>query len=121
MIRVLAAFVLALVLQGGAEAHELRPGFLEIRQTGVETYDVRFKVPARGDRRLGLHVRLPSGCTDTAPKRTEHAGTAFLDHRAVRCPGGLADRDIAVAGLSGTFTDVVVRVSPRTGRSRPRG
>lgn len=115
MIRVLAAFVLALALQGSANAHELRPGFLEIRQTGAETYDVRFKVPARGDRRLGLHVRLPADCTDAAPLRSERAGAAFLEHRAVRCPGGLAGREVSIDGLSGTFTDVVVRVQSEDG------
>lgn len=96
---------------GAAGAHELRPGFLEIRQTGAETYDIRFKVPARGDKRLGLHVRLPADCAETAPLRREQAGAALIERLAVRCPGGLADRDVAIDGLSGTVTDVVVRVA----------
>ncbi|MCP4005523.1 MAG: HupE/UreJ family protein, partial [bacterium] len=35
---------------------------------------------------------------------------AFLERSAVRCPGGLGGRDGSIDGLSGTFTDVVVRV-----------
>jgi hydrogenase/urease accessory protein HupE len=115
MIRLLYTLALLLLLQGTGLAHELRPGFLEITQTGTETYDVRFKVPARGDMRLGLYVRLPDGCTEKAPARTERAGNAVLEQFGVRCPGGLADRQVSIDGLSGTFTDVVVRVEGSDG------
>jgi len=111
MIRVLYALALLLALQGVSSAHELRPGFLEITQTGTETYDVRFKVPARGDMRLGLYVRLPDECVDTAPARTERTGAAIVESRVVSCPGGgLAERRVSIDGLAGTFTDVVARV-----------
>ena len=115
-----SALVLLVIMYGAAHSpalsHELRPGFLELKQTGVETYDVRFKVPARGDMRLGLHVRLPADCSETRPPGLEHTGGAFVERSAVRCPGGLAGREISIDGLSGTFTDVVVRVE-RTGGS----
>ena len=40
---------------GAAYAHEVRPAYLELRQTGAETYDVLWKVPALGDDlRFGL-------------------------------------------------------------------
>jgi hydrogenase/urease accessory protein HupE len=103
------------MLQGAGLAHELRPGFLEIRQTGAESYDVRFKVPARGDMRLGLYVRLPGECSNEEPPRTEHAGNALLEHLVVVCPGGLAERHVSIDGLAGTFTDVVVRVESANG------
>jgi len=111
MIRLLYALALLLVLQGTGLAHELRPGFLEIGQTGAETYNVRFKVPARGDMRLGLYVRLPAGCANAKPPRAERAGNAFLENLVVHCSGGLAGRRVAIDGLAGTFTDVVVRVA----------
>jgi len=110
VIRLLYTLALLLVLQGTGLAHELRPGFLEIKQTGAETYDVRFKVPAKGDMRLGLYVRLPPICSDAAPASTEQAGHAMLDQFVARCPGGLAGQEVAIDGLSGTYTDVVVRV-----------
>jgi len=44
-----------------AAAHEVRPAYLQIRQTGLDTYDILWKVPARGDNlRLGLYVELPT-------------------------------------------------------------
>ncbi|WP_108681351.1 HupE/UreJ family protein [Methyloceanibacter sp. wino2] len=115
MIRLLAVALLLAVLHVAADAHELRPGFLEIRQTGAATYDIRFKVPARGDMRLGLHVRLPAECAEMAPTRSERSGAALVEHSAVRCPDGLADREVSIDGLSGTFTDVVVRVESEDG------
>ena len=46
-----------------AAAHEVRPAYLQIRQTGLDTYDLLWKVPGRGDNlRLGLYVELPTGC-----------------------------------------------------------
>ncbi|MEM8574483.1 MAG: HupE/UreJ family protein [Pseudomonadota bacterium] len=115
MIRLFFAALVVLAFHGAAEAHELRPGFLEIKQTSAETYDIRFKVPARGDMRLGLYVRLPSDCRDTSPARNERAGPAILEHRAVRCPEGLANQEVSIDGLPGTFTDVVVRVESEDG------
>lgn len=115
MIRLLSSLALLLVLQGTGLAHELRPGFLEIKQTSAERYDVRFKVPARGDMRLGLYVRLPGTCADDTPPRTERAGDAFLENLTVSCPGGLAGKQVSIDGLSGTFTDVVVRIEGASG------
>lgn len=115
MIRVFFTFVLLLAMHGAGIAHELRPGFLEITQIGADTYDVRFKVPARGDMRLGLYVRLPDACTNTAPPRTEGVGSAFVERLSVNCPGGLAGHQVAIDGLAGTFTDVVVRVESSNG------
>jgi hypothetical protein len=40
-------------------AHELRPGFLELVETAPNTFDVLWKVPARGEARLALDARLP--------------------------------------------------------------
>ena len=48
-----------------AAAHEVRPGYLEMRQLAEDTYDVLFKVPARGDWRLSLDVRFPAHCDST--------------------------------------------------------
>jgi hydrogenase/urease accessory protein HupE len=115
VIRVLSTFVLLLAMHGAGIAHELRPSFLEITQIGADTYDVRFKVPARGDMRLGLYVRLPDACTNTAPPRTEGVGSAFVERLSVNCPGGLAGHQVAIDGLAGTFTDVVVRVESSDG------
>ena len=42
-----------------ALAHEMRPSYLELRETTRDTYEVLWKVPARGlNERLSLYVRF---------------------------------------------------------------
>ena len=62
MKRTLLLFVLLATFAPGVFAHEVRPAYLELRQTGPETYDVLWKVPGQGENlRLGLYVELPAG------------------------------------------------------------
>jgi len=37
--------LLAVLDVGRVDAHELRPSYLDLRQTGPETFEVRWKVP----------------------------------------------------------------------------
>lgn len=111
MIRRAFVLVLALAgLAGSVMAHESRPGYLELEQTGEETFDVLWKVPAAGNRRLGIYVRFPEATVETREHRGRFSGGAFLDRWSVRCPGGLTGKTIHIDGLRRTLTDVLVRV-----------
>ena len=92
-----------------AQAHEVRPGYLEVRQVEAETFDVIWKVPARGEYRLRLHARLPKECKG-APNQGSFVGGAFVERWRAQCPGGLAGRTIDIEGLSATRTDVLARI-----------
>lgn len=107
--------LLLLTLMVPAAAHEVRPAYLEILQEKQDDYVVRFKVPARGDMRLSLRVRLPANCANVSAPRSERAGSGIMDHLHVVCPGGLDGREIAIDGLASTFTDVIVRVARADG------
>lgn len=103
----------------GLRAHEVRPAYLELRQTGAETYDALFKVPGRGeDLRLGIYVRLPENCTNLGEVRTTIANAAFTDRWSVKCAGGLAGGLIHIEGLSATMIDVLVRVERPDGAAQ---
>jgi len=115
MIRGLAILVAVLAHLAPAAAHELRPGYLEIRQENADRYTVRFKVPALGEMRLSLRVRLPADCVNLEPPRTERAGGGMIDRLHVSCPGGLDGREIAIDGLASTYTDVIARASHSDG------
>jgi hydrogenase/urease accessory protein HupE len=100
-------------------AHELRPAYLELRQTAPDTYDVLFKVPAGGENvRLALSAELPDGCVTIKDPRSSFVGGAFLDRWSVKRPGGLAGGTIRIAGLAGTTTDALVRLQSLDGRSQ---
>ena len=60
-------------------AHEVRPAYLELRQTAADTFDVLWKVPALGDNmRLGLYVRLPETSENLAEPRGRFAADAYM-------------------------------------------
>ena len=54
-----------------AVADELRPAYLDIREKAADEFAVVWKVPAPGDLRLSIYVRLPAVCRQKAePIRT---------------------------------------------------
>lgn len=112
-----ACVALCGLLAGGAQAHEVRPGYLQIRETGPDRYAVLWKVPARGDYRLGMYVRMPEDCAG-APSQGSFIDAAFVEQWTVRCPGGLAGRAVSIDGLSATRTDVLARFERLDGTSQ---
>jgi hydrogenase/urease accessory protein HupE len=106
-------------LPSPVSAHEVRPAYLELRQTGTETYDVLWKVPARGDNmRLGIYVEFPSGTSTVGPPRTSFANDASTERWTVKRPDGLTGDEIHIAGLAATMTDVLVRVENLDGTTQ---
>jgi len=100
------------------QAHEVRPGYLELRQSGAETFDVTWKVPAKGELRLGIHARLPENCESSVPPSRYSTGDAFTDRWSVICPDGLEGGTIGIEGLSATLTDVLVRIERLNGTTQ---
>jgi hydrogenase/urease accessory protein HupE len=115
-----ALVVAALLLSTApALAHELRPAYLELRQTSPRTYDVSWKVPALDDgSRLALYVRLPEDTARLAPPRAWFANGAYLERWGVERDGGLSGELIRVDGLRSTLTDVLVRVQNLAGTTQ---
>src|SRR4029453_12664963 len=112
MTRLLPVSLLCLVLLAPSlSAHEVRPAYLELTQTGAETHDVLWKVPARGeDQRLALYVEFPTGTVNVTPPHGSLVNHAFTERWTLKREGGLARGVVHVAGLSVTRTDVLVRV-----------
>lgn len=111
--RLLIAMAMALLFfaaAAGAAAHELRPAYLEITETEAETYAILWKVPARGEYRLSLHVGLPGSCGEITAPVAAIADAASMTRWRVRCAGGLAGRTISINGLVATYTDALVRI-----------
>ncbi len=110
MMRVLATALMLLIAIGGAAAHELRPAFLEIVETAPTNYSLLLKVPAQGEYRLSLHVRLPATCAETAAPVITNVDAAATSRWSVHCATGLAGQSISIAGLVATYTDALVRI-----------
>jgi hydrogenase/urease accessory protein HupE len=120
MIR-LAAILLALAQMFAARpaaADELRPAYLDIRETAADEFAVVWKIPALGDLRLGIYVRMPASCKLKAePVRTIQAG-AYFERWSVVCAGGLKGREISIDGLRSSVTDALARIEYRDGTTQ---
>jgi hydrogenase/urease accessory protein HupE len=117
--RLAAALAGTLLLLGAAAtagAHEVRPGYLEMRERDAGTWDVLWKVPGRGDQKPALRPRFPPGCRPREEPVSYRAGDAWLERCTLSCPGGLEGRTLAVDGLEATMTDVLVRLVRADGR-----
>jgi hydrogenase/urease accessory protein HupE len=120
MIRFAILIGLFAALQGhAAQADELRPGYLELRETASDTYGLLFKIPALGgNRRLAIYVRLPEGTHDAAPPRSAFSSGAYTERRTIRRPGGMAGQVVSIEGLSATSSDVLVRIENLAGATQ---
>jgi hydrogenase/urease accessory protein HupE len=114
--RLLLVGVVLVFAAAEATAHELRPGYLEIRETGRERYRVLWKQPARGDLRLAIDPVFPDSCRLEGERARQVLPSAFLDRMTILCDGGLSGKTIAVSGLEATLTDVLVRIEVGDGR-----
>jgi len=92
-----------------AAAHEVRPAYLRIQQTGEETYQTMWRVPAKGEMRLGIYLEMPQQCKAQGDILNWKDGPTFVEQGAWSCPGGLIDSEIAIAGLDMMMTDALAR------------
>jgi len=101
-----------------AQADVFRPAYLELRESGPDRYDVLWKVPALGDRRLAARVVFPADVTEVESPRGVFVGAAHSERWQVTRPGGLNGQSIAFEGILGGVTDVIVRVERADGTSQ---
>ncbi len=119
MKRAFVRFALFATFASGAFAHEMRPAYLELRETKAETYDVLWKVPGRGDNlRLGLYVEFPADCENVTEPRGTMINNALTERWSLQRAGGLTGATIRIAGLSATMTDVLVRLERLDGTTQ---
>lgn len=109
MIRPLLILILFLAFDRPVEAHEVRPAYLRIQQISAEQFDVLWRVPARGDLRLGIYVSMPEQCKSTDEPLTWREGGTFVERWSYHCTGGISDSRVEITGLSSTVIDALAR------------
>ena len=106
-----AGLLTNLVLLSLARAHEMRPAYLEIRESAIDTYEVLWKVPALGDTlRLGLDVQFADDVERLAEPVAGFVGGAHTQRMRIRRDGGLNGTTVRINGLDASFTDVLLRL-----------
>ena len=112
----LASVALVLAGAAAARAHEARPGFLELREKGPETYSFLWKKPTGGEIEIQITPRIPEGCRLATADRQLLTPGALIVRGTLTCRGGLAGKAIVIGGLEATITDVLVRLHHADGR-----
>lgn len=92
-----------------AQAHEVRPAYLQVAETEAGVFSVLWKQPVLQNRRLVIDPVFPDECTRSPPFVREMTGSALLQRWTLNCP--LRQGVIHIDGLSRTITDVMVEVS----------
>jgi len=101
-----------LALVSEASAHEVRPAYLEIDQTGAFSYSVLWKRPTMGDVAVHLVPHISNGWLERPPA-DEYAASGFLIKTwkiTSREVDPLANCTVRIEGLDQTITDAFIRV-----------
>jgi len=117
LLALLLALACGLLGARAALAHEVRPAYLEIDQTGPSTYAVTWKQPVMGDVAIHLIPHLSNGWLEQPPADQYATGGFLIRQWTVRAPGAspLQGRTVSIEGLQNTITDVFVRIRLKGG------
>jgi hydrogenase/urease accessory protein HupE len=96
-------------------AHELQPGYLELREAAAGRYEVLWKLPSVGGERMRIAPVFPDDCRQLGEARTERVDTAWVSSTRIECGTPLAGRTIAIEGLEAFATDVLLRAQHAEG------
>ena len=93
-------WLLQIFLMPVSFADEIRPGYLELKENGPNLFSVTWKVPAKGNKKLDLHVSLPSSCQEKTQASAKLINSAYIKRWMVVCDGGLVEQTISVSGAA---------------------
>jgi hypothetical protein len=114
--RRLALAAAALSIASAAFGHEVRPGYLELRETSAGSYELLWKRPAGGEIEIRIAPVIPDGCELATPDRQQITPGSVMVRGTLSCEGGIAGKTLRIAGLETTITDVLIRIHHADGR-----
>ena len=113
-IAMLAALLLWLPQRAGAD--DFKPAYLQLTQTGAETYEVMWKLPALDESTaLKLAPHFPDGTRELTVPRVVFANNMAIKRWRIGVPQGLNGKSIRISGLVEARTDAIVRVVRQDG------
>lgn len=96
-----------------ADAHEVRPALLGVRQKAPDLYEVIWKQPVLGDMAVHLVPHLSNGWLEQPPTEELFTPTYRIRTWSIRTAAlvPLSEQTLSVEGLDRTITDVLVSVT----------
>ena len=110
--------VFGLLLSLAAQAHELRPAALNLEENQPGEFDVTWRVPAKGDLRLSLGVKLDEKSQPLSLPTAQLAGGYYSERWRVNHPDAFLGSTIVINGLENTLTDTLVTIRWLDGREQ---
>ena len=96
-------------------------GYLKICETQLGTYEVLWKVPARGaNERLGLYLQFAEDVETVGEPVSGIRAGSHIERRRIKRVGGLTGSVVTIKGLEKTFTDVLLRLERLDGSQLTR-
>lgn len=116
---------LAMLATASVSAHETLPASLLLDERSADVFAVSWRVPATEGAAPEMQPVLPENCRQTDAIQRVPAAGARLERWQITCAGGIAGRQLHIAGQADYLLDTVVRVSLLDGRvvsriARPR-
>ncbi len=112
MLRALLLLLSVSLIATAARADDMRPGYLEVRETAPLNYAINWKAPVK----VGKVVpTFPDDCQPSTEPRRSFDGAALLVRWEIMCRRSLAGRMVSLAGLDRTAGDALLRYQALSG------
>jgi hydrogenase/urease accessory protein HupE len=99
-----------------ANADEIRPALLDIKEQNTGLFAVTWKVPTRGARALAITPQLPDSLELIGSPTVQDMPGARIEHSTFKSNGkSLAGKSIIIDGLSALQTDVLLLIQLQDG------
>ena len=105
----LLALAVALAACGRAWAHEVRPAYLELRESSPGQFEILWKTPMLGDARLALWPEFSGAGGPVSPVVTLLRPGAAVQTWTMQAPA-LRGETLRIVGLERSMTDAIVRI-----------
>ena len=111
--QIVAGLLLAMpFVFSSAHAHEVRPAYLEIKETVPGQFSLLWRTPVLAGMRLPVGLKLPDDVRNLKEPVVQELTDSLVERRWIEAgPKGLAGKHIEFPGLQLTITDALVRYS----------
>ncbi len=99
-----------------ALAHESRPAYLEIKEGSAGLLEINWTRPIRAQRALNIQVVFPESCRTGGANTGRQLQGLMYEKWVMDCGATeLSGKEVTIAGLSNTISDVLLRFQSRDG------
>lgn len=119
VMRFFGGILLLLDLAPSSWAHESRPAYLEIHDTGPSHFDLLWQTPLLSGQPLPVLLQLPDGVRNLTAPRARDLSESRLERRLIEAPDGLAAQHSDLKELQGTLTEMCWFGCSFKARTRP--